>query len=104
MVRGSTVSGYKWINGKPFNPQSSGIDLTFVGRAALAQWSGPKQFLGQRTTFLTSEENTAESLYPLVVELESVFGRSVSIVGSGKPLFWGAQFVQRTPYLTLLEK
>jgi RHS repeat-associated protein len=106
VVRGSSVTGYKWTTGKPFDwlgPGTSDIDLVLIGERAMKEWL-PSEFKipGLYTANLgDATPHVAPRLNPLRLRLQAMVGRPINIQAASRAYMDVRHFIQGRPYLPL---
>ncbi|MDH7475713.1 MAG: RHS repeat-associated core domain-containing protein [Anaerolineae bacterium] len=107
VARGSSVTGYKWTTGEPFDrlgPGTSDIDLVLIGERAMKEWL-PSEFKipGVYTANLgDATPHVAPGLNPLRLELQAIVGRPVNIQAASRAYMDVRHFIQGKPYLPLI--
>jgi hypothetical protein len=109
VMRGSSVTGYRWEDGEPFDakgPGSSDLDLTLVGGDIL-EWFEPHGFYiaGVHTKPLSDKDHDiAPRLQALRDRLIRMAGRPVNIQGTKDWVMYIREHLMGQPYLRLLGK
>jgi len=109
VLRGSSVTGFRWEDGAPFDaagPGTSDLDLTFVGEPVLA-WFLPHGFyIPDLHTMPLGDDHhdISPALLPLRRRLVDMVGRPVNIQGTRSWIMFVREYVMRQPYLTLVGK
>ena len=108
VLRGSAVTGKRWKDGAPFDadgPQTSDMDLTLVGEAAIGLFTVTGFFVpGMHSRPLSDEDpGIAPDLVPLREALMALTGRPVNIQASRTLVMKVRGDLLDQPYLTLIE-
>ena len=109
VLRGSAVTGKRWKDGAPFDadgPQTSDLDLTLVGDAAIGLFTITGFFVpGMHSRPLSDEDpGIAPELVPLRETLMALTGRPVNIQASRTLVMKLRGDVLDQPYFTLIEQ
>jgi hypothetical protein len=109
ILRGSAVTGERWKDGAPFDAdgmQTSDLDLTLVGDAAIGLFKATGFFVPGVHTRPVSEEDPdiAPALIPLRETLMVMTGRPVNIQASRDLVVQFRGGLLDQPYLTLVVK
>src|SRR5690348_8031078 len=107
ILRGSAVTGHKWLSDEPFDadgPGTSDLDITFVGGDMVLLF---REFhiAGLHSAPLSDEHPFAShALVPLRKRLCAMAGRPVNLQATTSLVQFVRDVVMRQPYLVLLEK
>lgn len=106
-ARGSSITGYKWTVGRPFDALGLGtsdLDLVLVGNEAMKAWRpGEFKVAGMYTTNLGEGTlDVAPSLNALWSDLQNMVGRPVNIQATTQLYLDTRLFIQGTKYLQIL--
>ncbi len=109
VLRGSAVTGKRWKDGAPFDadgPQTSDLDLTLVGDAAIGLFTVTGFFVpGMHSRPLSDEDpGIAPQLVPLRETLMTLTGRPVNIQASRTLVMKVRGELLDQPYFTLIEQ
>ena len=109
VMRGSSVTGYRWRDNLPFDadgPGTSDLDLTLVGDGAVLFFSPTGFFIpGVHSRPLSDDDpDIAPQLVPLRTLLNEMVGRPVNIQASRDIVIQVRGDIFGQPYLKLFEK
>ena len=109
VLRGSSLTGWRWDHTQPFDgegPGTSDLDLTLVGDGPLAFFKATGFFVpGVHSRPLSDDDpDIAPSLVPLRAQLMAMVGRPVNIQASRDVVIAFRGDLLDQPYLTLCEK
>jgi hypothetical protein len=107
VLRGSAVTGKRWVDGAPFDadgPGTSDLDLTFVGGDLLKLW---EEFYvtGIHSVPLSDEHPDACPTYvPLRRALCTLAGRPVNLQATSDWVQFGRDILFDQPYYTIVDR
>jgi hypothetical protein len=109
VLRGSSVTGFRWEDGAPFDadgPGTSDLDLTLVGEPVLAWYLPHGFYIPDLHSIPLSDEHPdiGPALWPLRQRLVDMVHRPVNIQGTRSWIMFVREYVMRQPYLTLIGK
>jgi hypothetical protein len=109
VLRGSSVTGYRWKDKAPFDadgPGTSDLDLTLVGSRILEYYKVTGFFVpGVHSRPISKEDpDIAPGLIPLRERLMEMVKRPVNIQGTRDFVMYVRGELLGQPYLTLVEK
>jgi len=107
ILRGSAVTGHKWLSDEPFDadgPGTSDLDVTFVGGNMVSLF---REFhiAGIHSAPLSEAHPFASpALGPLRKQLSAMTGRPVNLQATTSLVQFARDVVMNQPYLVLLQK
>lgn len=109
VLRGSAVTGVRWVDGQPFDadgPGTSDLDLTFVGGDMLKLWDDDAFYIPMLHTMPLTDDTpqVAPVFVPLRRALCKISGRAVNIQATASLVQYARDVLFGQPYLTLVEK
>lgn len=107
IMRGSSITGYRWRTNIPFDadgPGTSDIDLTLIG-GEMVKLFDVHYIPGLHSAPLSDDHPDASvMLIPLRERLTKIAGRPVNIQASADLLQFVRDVVMSQPYLTIIQK
>ena len=106
VLRGSSVTGYRWEDGHPFDhdgPGTSDLDLTFVGGEMLAHYRAFHIPALHSEPLSDDNAEVAPELVPLRRELCRIAGRPVNIQATTSLVQYARDVLFDQPYFTVVD-
>jgi hypothetical protein len=107
ILRGSAVTGTRWLDGAPFDfdgPGTSDLDVTFVGGDLIKHWES--FYIPALHTVPLSDEHpdACPRFVPLRKQLCEIAGRPVNLQATTSLVQYARDVILNQPYFTLIAK